>query len=235
MTYGDTPPEQMYTQQTSPYFRAPHIYLAIGARLMPDRQTLTEEQLITLKVDSSQYKGLSEPYFMSTRGGNLYDRTFMESFIRPGIGFNNWTARTNYPALNVVQTGTEEMSIYVNQDYAQPTAHLHRYSLRLDGFTSIKAPYSGGVVITKPFTFTGKELEINYSTSVAGEIRIELQDKNGKPLPGYTLEEAQPLIGNEISRVVIWNGNGDIEKLASKPIRLHIYMKDADLYAFRFK
>jgi hypothetical protein len=235
MTYGDTPLEQMYTQQTSPYFRAPHIYLAIGARLMPDRQTLTEEQLITLKVDSSQYKGLSEPYFMSTRGGNLYDRTFMESFIRPGIGFNNWTARTNYPALNVVQTGPEEMSVYVNQDYAQPTAHLHRYSLRLDGFTSIKAPYSGGVVITKPFTFTGKELEINYSTSVAGEIRIELQDKNGKPLPGYTLEEAQPLIGNEISRVVTWNENGDIEKLASNPIRLHIYMKDADLYSIRFK
>jgi len=235
MTYGDTPPEQMYTQQTSPYFRAPHIYLAIGARLMPDRQTLTEEQLMELKVDSSQYKGLSEPYFMSTRGGNIYDRTFMESFIRPGIGFNNWTARTNYPVLNVVQTGPEEMSIYVNQDYAQPTAHLHRYSLRLDGFTSITAPYAGGEVITKPFIFNGKQLEINYSTSATGEIRFEIQDENGKPLPGYTLNDAKPLIGNEISRMVTWNGNGNIEQFSSKPIRLHVYMKDADLYSIRFK
>jgi hypothetical protein len=48
--------------------------------------------------------------------------------------------------------------------------------MRLDGFTSINAPYSGGKIITRPFTFTGGELEINYSTSAAGEIRIEIQD-----------------------------------------------------------
>lgn len=233
MTYGDTPPEQMYTQQTSPYFRAKHIYIAIGARLMPDRQILTEEQLIKLKVDPSQYKGLSEPYLMSTRGGSVYNRIFMESFIRPGIGLNNWTARTNYPVLNVVQTGPEEMSVYVNQDYAQPTAHLHRYSLRLDGFTSISAPYSGGELLTKPFIFSGQELEINYSTSAAGEIRIEIQDEKGKPIPGFNLEESQILVGNEIAGLVSFNGN--LKDLDSKPIRLRILMRDADLYSIRFK
>jgi hypothetical protein len=235
MTYGDTPPEHLYTQQTSPYFRAPQIYLAIGARFMPDRQIMTEEQLVKLKVEASQHKGLSEPYLMSTRGGSVYDRRFMEAFIRPDIGLNNWSARTNYPALNVVQTGPEEMSIYVNQDYAQPTAHLHRYSLRLDGFTSVNAPYKGGEVLTKPFTFTGNELEINYSTSAAGEIRIEIQDENGKPIPGFTLEESQILIGNEIARTVSWKGNKNVKELASNPVRLRIYMKDADLYSLRFK
>jgi hypothetical protein len=112
---------------------------------------------------------------------------------------------------------------------------LHRYSLRLDGFTSITAPYAGGEVITKPFIFNGKQLEINYSTSATGEIRFEIQDENGKPLPGYTLNDAKPLIGNEISRMVTWNGNGNIEQFSSKPIRLHVYMKDADLYSIRFK
>jgi hypothetical protein len=38
MTYGDTPREHLYTQQTSPYFRAPHIYVAIGARFVPQGQ-----------------------------------------------------------------------------------------------------------------------------------------------------------------------------------------------------
>lgn len=235
MTYGDTPSEHLYTQQTSPYFRASHIYIAIGSRFMPNRQVLKEEQLIKLKVDPTQYKGLSEPFFMTTRGGNIYDRTFMESFIRPGIGLNNWSARTNYPVLNIVQTGPEEMSLYINQDYAQPTSHLHRYSLRLDGFTSISASYSGGEVITKPFIFSGKELEINYSTSAAGEIRIEIQDETGKAIPGYTMEESQTLIGNEIARVISWKGNENVGKISSKPVRLHIYLKDADLYSFRFK
>jgi len=235
MNYGDTPPEHLYTQQTSPYFRAPHIYVAIGARFLPKRQVLTDEQAAKLNVNPGYFKDLSDAFFMTTRGGNAYNRTFMESYIRPGIGLNNWVSRTNYPALNVVRTGPEEMSVYVNQDYAQPTAHLRRYSMRLDGFTSINAPYSGGKIITRPFTFTGGELEINYSTSAAGEIRIEIQDAGGKPISGYTLEESQIIIGNEISRIVSWNGNTDVSRLSSKPVRLNILMKDADLYSIRFK
>lgn len=235
MTFGATPPEHLYTQQTSPYFRAPHIYIAIGGRFMPGRQILTEEQARKLNVDPGYFKDCSDAYFMTTRGGNVFDRTFMEAFIRPGIGFDNWVSRSNYPALNVVQTGPDEISVYVNQDYAQPTAHLHRYSLRIDGFTSIAAPYIGGEVVTKPFTFTGRELEINYSTSAAGEIRFEIENENGKPLPGFTMADSQPIIGNETSRVVLWNGNGDLKSISSKSIRLRIYLKDADLYSIRFR
>lgn len=235
MTFGDTPMEHLYTQQTSPYFRAPHIYVAIGGRFMPGRQILTEQQAKELNVNPGYYKDCSDAFFMTSRGSNVYERTFMEAFIRPGIGPKNWVSRSNYPALNVVQTGPEEMSLYVNQDYAQPTAHLHRYSMRLDGFTSLSAPYIGGEVITKPFTFSGTELEINYSTSAAGEIRFELQDETGAPIPGYSLEDSQVVIGNEISRVVRWKENKDVLKLASKTVILRIFMKDADLYSIRFR
>jgi len=235
MSYGGTPYEHIYTQQTSPYFRAPHIYVAIGSRFIPHRQIATSEELNALKVSPGQHKGLSEAFFMTSRGGNRYDRTFMEAFIRPGIGLNNWTARTNYPALNVVQTGEEEMSLYVNQDYAQPTGHLRRYTMRLDGFASINAPYKGGSVITKPFVFSGNKLEINYSTSAGGEIRIEIQNENGEPIPGFTMAEALTLIGNDINGTVTWKGSVSLAELASKPVRLHIYMKDADLYSIMFK
>jgi hypothetical protein len=172
---------------------------------------------------------------MTTRGGNGYDRTFMEAFIRPGIGMKNWVSRSNYPALNVVQTSPEEMSLYVNQDYAQPTAHLHRYSMRIDGFTSLSAPYKGGEMITKPFTFSGHELEINYSTSAAGEIRFELQDENGVPIPGFTLGDSQAIIGNEISRVVRWKDSAELGSLIAKTVRLRVQMSDADLYSIRFR
>ncbi len=235
MTFGDTPPEHLYTQQTSPYFRAPQIYIAIGGRFMPGRQILTEKQAKEMNVNPGYFKDCSDAFIMSTRGGSVYDRTFMEAFIRPGIGMDNWVSRSNYPALNVVQTGPYEMSLYVNQDYAQPSAHLHRYSLRLDGFASISAPYSGGEVITKPFTFSGSVLEINYSTSAAGEIRFELQDENGAPIPGYSLDDSQLIIGNEISRSVSWKGDADLKSLASRVVRLRIVMKDADLYSIRFK
>lgn len=235
MTFGDTPFEHIYTQQTSPYFRAPHIYIAIGSRFVPHRQIASAEQLRELKVEASQHKGLSEPFLMTSRGGNAYDRTFMEAFIRPAVGLNHWSARTNYPSLNVVPTGKSEMSLYVNQDYAQPTGHLRRYSMRMDGFSSLNAPFKGGAMKTKMFTFTGKELEINYSTSAVGEIRMALQDANGKDIPGFSMLDCAELVGNETERIVTWNGSADLSKLAGKPVRLHVYLKDADLYSIRFK
>ena len=234
MSFGNTPYEHLYTQQTSPYFRAPHIYLAIGARFMPNRKVVNDEEAKQLGVNPKYYNDCSDAILMSSRGGGVYQRQFMESFIKPGIGLQNWVSRSNYPALNVVQTGPTEMSVYVNQDYAQPTAHLRRYSMRFDGFASLSAGYSGGEMTTKPFIFEGGTLELNYSTSAAGEILIEILDKDGNKLPGYSMEECQPIIGNEISRTVYWNKSKDLSKLAGKPIRMRVYLKDADIFSFKF-
>jgi hypothetical protein len=135
----------------------------------------------------------------------------------------------------VVQTDAAEMSVYVNQDYAQPTSHLRRYSLRIDGFASIAAPYQGGEAITKFLTFSGSELEINYSTSVSGEIQFEIQDDKGTPLPGFTLEDSPSINGNEIAGVVRWKSGKSLNELTGRKVRLRMVMKDADLYSIKFK
>jgi len=234
MTFGDTPLEHLYTQQTSPYYRAPHIYLAIGARFMPNRQVVSQEQAAELNVNPNYYKDCSDAILMSSRGGNKYDRTFMESFVRPGIGLENWVSRSNYPVLNVVETSPAEISLYLNENYAQPSAHIKRYSLRIDGFASLFAGYDGGQVITKPFIFDGSELEINYSTSAAGSVKVEILDEEEQPISGYSFPETQEIIGNEIARIVSWQKQKDVSELAGRPIRLKFYLKDADLYSFKF-
>ena len=165
------------------------------ARFLPGRQVLNEKQARQLKVNPNYFKDCSDAVLLTSRGGSVYDRTFMEAFIRPGIGLQNWGSRSNYPALNIVQTGASEMSVYVQHDYAQPTAHLRRYSLGLDGFTSIYAPYKGGSMTTKPFMFTGGKLLLNFATSAPGYIKVEIQDTKGEPITGYSLSDAQELIG----------------------------------------
>lgn len=239
MTYSDTdsaiPSHHLYTNQTQPYFRAPQIYVATAARFMPGRQVISEEQAKEINVHPGYFKDTSDAVFMTSRGGNRYDRTFLGAFIRPGIGVENWVSRTNYPALNLVQTGPTEMSLYVNQDYGQPTAHLHRYSLRLDGFASAQAAYEGGELITKPLTFTGDRLLLNFATSAAGGIRVEIQDPAGKPLPGYSIDETVELIGNEIEREVRWKSGADLSKIAGQPVRLRFVFQDADIFALRFE
>jgi hypothetical protein len=232
---GESAPiEHLYTNQTHPYFRAPHIYVGLAARFFPGRQVLSDEQAKAIGVNPAYFKDTSDAVLLTTRGDKWYERTSLDGFLRPGIGPQNWVSRTNYPALNVVPIGANEMSFYVNQDYAQPTAHLRRYTLRLDGFASMRAPYRGGELVTKPLTFKGKRLLLNFATSAAGGIRVEVQDEAGKPIPGYSLKESRETIGNEIERAVAWQDGSDVSRLAGKTIRLRFVMKDADLFALRF-
>ena len=99
----------------------------------------------------------------------------------------------------------------------------------------MNATGKGGEFTTKPITFKGKELEMNFSTSVAGYVRIEIQDADGSPIPGYTLKDSPEIFGDQLDRVVAWKTGKDVSQLAGKPIRLRFVMRDADLYSFKFR
>ena len=154
---------------------------------------------------------------------------FSIRFLRPGVGLENWVSRDNYPALNVVETGPQEMSFYVNRHYGQPTSHLSRYTLRLDGFAALTAPYRGGEALTKPLRFTGRNLELNYATSAAGFVRVEVLSADGAKVA-----ESGELIGDRIVRTVIWKDGKDLQEWQGKPVRLRFRMKDAELFSLRF-
>ena len=239
MSFGNTPLEHLYINQTHPYFRAPHIYVALSARFMKGRKVLSDEEGADFKITYHRgvgyWQDCAEGVFMSSRGGNRYHRTFMEGFVRPGPDRRNWSSRCNYPGLGVVPTGEDEMSFYVKRHNQQPTAHLERLVLRTDGFSSANAPFSEGEIVTKPFTFRGDELEINYSTGAAGHVFVELQDEAGDPFRGYSESESEQIIGDEIEHVVNWNDSSGLSELAGRTVRLRFAMKDADLFSFRFR
>ena len=235
MTFGDAPLEHLYTSQTHPYFRAPHLYVALPMRFLPGRKVLTEAQARALGVDPGYASDCAEAVFMTSRGGTRFTRTFMEGFIRPGPDPGNWASRAGLTALGIVPTGPGEISIYKQAHYAQPTCHLLRYTLRTDGFASVNAPYRGGEFQTRPFTFGGRELALNFSTSAAGSVRVEIQDADGTPLPGYALADAPEMIGDDLERVASWKAGPDLGKLAGRVVRLRFVMKDADVYSIQFR
>ena len=230
------PPQDvhLYISQTHPYFRAPHVWVATAARFMQGRRALTEEEATALKVPKGYSQDVSDSVLLTSRDGRTYQQTFREALIRPSLRLSEWVSRTGYPALNVVPTGPAEMSLYVNQDYTLPTAHLRRYSMRLDGFASVRAPYEGGEMTTIPLRFKGNQLVLNFATSAAGAIRVEIQDSAGKALPGFAAADCVELLGNRLAMPVRWKQGGDLSALAGKPIRLRFVMKDADLYALQF-
>src|SRR2546422_956537 len=107
MDPGAAPLEHLYTSQTHPYFRAPHIYIAFPRRFLPGLQVLSEDQVRSLVLEEpGNYRGLkldtSDGVFMTSRGGTRYDRTFMEAFVRPGMDLRNWVSWANTAVLGVV-------------------------------------------------------------------------------------------------------------------------------------
>ncbi|MFP6738053.1 MAG: hypothetical protein VCD34_04855 [Planctomycetota bacterium] len=243
MTYGGTPREHLYTNQTHPYFRAPHIYLSVAARFMPGRRVLTPAEAKAIDVDPGYFSDCSDAVLMSTRGGGSYQRTFMEAFIRPGTGLENWVSRTNYPALGIVPLSKDKLAIHIQKHYGQPGAKLARYTLRTDGFVSVNGPYAGGEMTTRLMSFQPAAAEnssscrllVNCSTGAAGSLRVEILDRNGKPFPGYSLEDSREFIGDFIERAIEWKKGTDVMPLAGKAVRLRFVLKDADLYSIRFQ
>ena len=229
---GGAPRDHFYTNGMTPYFRAPHLFLGFPKRFVPWRTYLSD----------SPENGVSDTVFMSSRDGLNWDRTFLESFIRPGRDRKNWINRNNMTATGVVETGDDEISLYVLRNYKSPSIHMERMTLRTDGFASLRARYSGGEILTRPLKFEGSNLVLNFSTSAAGSIRLEIQDGDGSPLPGFSLAESPLIWGDEVEHTIRWKrshsqatSDKPLGRVSGKAVRLRFVMKDADLYSLRFR
>lgn len=248
LTYVDSPPDELYTNQIKPYYRAPHIFIGFPTRYI-DRdwsdsmKALPELEHRQMRSKASKRYGtaITEGLMMTSRDGKCFKR-WNEAFLRPGIERNGtWNYGHQYIAWHVVETKSalegapNELSLYATESYwTGNSSEVRRYTLRMDGFVSINAPMSGGEFVTKPLIFKGDKLVINFSTSAAGSVQIEIQDTDGSPLPGFTLNDCPPIFGDSIERTVTWKTDSDVSRLAGKPVRLKFVLKDADIFALRF-
>ena len=249
LNYPVAPSEQLYTNQIRPYERAPHIFMGFPMRYVDrgwTKQTdfLPELELRRQRAARSPRFGsvVTDGLFMSSRDGFNFKR-WGEAFIRPGLRpQDNWVYGDNCIGWGILETESDlpgapnELSIYATESYwTGNSMNLRRYTLRLDGFVSVQAPLSGGEFVTKPLVFAGEQLVINYSTSAAGSIRVEVQDEAGKPLEGLTLDDCPEIFGDALEQIVHWADGRGLGHLAGKPIRLRFALRDADLYSIRFR
>ena len=231
LDYGNAPREELYTNAATPYFRAPHILMAFPMRYVPGRK----------KIADHPYPGLCDGVFMTSRDGGRRWHRRGEAFLRPGPMRERWWQRNNLIAWGLLETNAEragmpaELSLYSHENYSVGPCRLRRHTLRIDGFVAVHAPARGGELLTKPLRFTGRELVLNYATSAAGSVRVEIRDAAGKPMPGYTLRACPHIYGDEIEHVVTWRGGSEVGRLAGRAVRLRFVLKDADLFSIRFR
>lgn len=214
--------EHLYTSQAHPYFRAPHIVIGLATRFLPNAGQSTDIVLLT------------------SRDGLNFDRVLKEAYIRPAATRASWSNRGNYAALNVFPLKNDRPDLPDEWRYSviDDMGLLVRdrvYRLRLDGFASLRAGYEQGTLLTLPLVFDGNSLVLNYETSAAGHLVVEILDEHGAAIPGFRVADLKErLRGNERGQVVVWKPGANLSALSGRPIRLRFELKEADLYSLQF-
>ncbi|HQW30151.1 MAG TPA: hypothetical protein PK529_13245, partial [Verrucomicrobiales bacterium] len=213
--YADGVPwEHFYTSATVPCPTAPHLFLSFPKRFVPNRKKIAEHE----------GPGVSDAVFMSSRDGIHWDRPFLEAWVRPGPDPKNWTDRNNMTANGIVVTGEGEWSLYISEHYRHEDHRIRRLTVRKQGFASMHGDAKGGTFTTKPLVVSGTKLHLNYATSAAGSVGIEVLDETGK-----VAAELKELYGDEFEASAL-----DLSAHKGRTVTLRVSLKDADLYALRF-
>jgi hypothetical protein len=226
-------PLDMYGPGVFPYPEAENVYVGLVPIfhhwLRDGRFSWADTGDVRLAVSRDgmhfQHAGPRGPFLRLGPAGSFDSKWVwpMPAPIRMGDEIWIYYVGTNVAHSSKVEEGASEVKTGIS-----------RAVMRLDGFVSADFDYAGGSIITPPIRFTGSRLALNLDTAGGGVGRVEILDSAGVPVPGFKLADADHLNGNNVELVASWRGKSDVSALAGKPVRLHLRMRSAKLYAFQF-
>ncbi|MDX9867436.1 MAG: alpha-L-fucosidase [Kiritimatiellia bacterium] len=124
----------------------------------------------------------------------------------------------------------QEKSAARNGMYANASTGIAR--LRRDGFASLDADEAGGMLTTRPVTFTrASRLYVNADTR-RGELRVEVLDADGNPIAGLSRDACARVSVDSTRHAIIWQNEKDLASLRGKPVRFRFHLTSGSLYAF---
>ncbi len=194
--------------------------------------------------------GLVEVQLAVSRDGIAWKRYPRPAYVPVG-DFKGFPMRRPYVAAGLVRRGNEIWQyVYTRSTYHSPHREIkdpkipdsvvQRLSQRLDGFVSLDAPYEkSGSFTTQLLRFQGKKLVLNVDAGATGEMQIGFEDEQGRPVPGFGVDDCVYINGNFVEWTVSWlKPDGtltqDVSALAGKPVRLVARLRGASLYALQF-
>jgi hypothetical protein len=220
------------------YREAPNVYIGLPNAYYHWRFDLTRKWWTGKYI---QEPSTMDVQLVLSRDGVHWHRTpRRRPFIRLGREGTFWS-KTIWPDGTAIRVGDELWFYFAGldvhhkeQSQKESRGARGRAVLRLDGFISADAAYTGGELTTRPLVFSGDRLQLNVDTSAGGTVFVEIQDEAGNPIEGFVAEDADEINGNYIRKLVTWNGSSYVGSLVDKPVRLRFVMRDTKLYSFQF-
>ncbi|MBQ3141117.1 MAG: hypothetical protein IJC25_04055, partial [Clostridia bacterium] len=220
--FDDDSDPPLYTNCISLYERGEGMFVGFPTRYCERTEwTPNTEQFASNAVKTAvagydeRRSGLAvtDCVFMCSRDGRLWHK-YSEAFMTPGVEqADNWVYGDCYPAPGLVDSGADEYWMYTidyHRSY-RTDKPLVRWAIRKDGFACLEACGGGDVAVTKPLTFIGSKLHLNFSTSAYGYIFVDLLDADGNEIPGKTSFE---VYGDTVDRAVFFADGSDFAQFA---------------------
>lgn len=196
-------------------------------------------------------QGIGETQLVCSRDGVHWKRVGRKPFLTWGLqessrdvtkGFDSaWVFPVSSPPIRVGNRLYVWYSGRKTRHFFHPSGGIEAIglaTLRVDGYVSIDAGEDEGFLLTKPFTFSGKELHVNSKTEwrdARGMLKVEILNEDNEPIPGYEKAFCDGIRSDSIDTLVSWRRRSDIGSLAIRPIRIKFYLANTNLYSFWFE
>lgn len=195
---------------------------------------------------------------VSSRDGIQWDRTADRKLLMPLVPCNRYgggafDSKMIYPASAPVERDGKLWLYYSgftvphNAESREHDGRIGLATLRRDGFCSLDAT-SPGEVLTRPFEWRGMRLLVNAVTrgpgassrekpsqrcgGPGGSIRVQIEDCDGKIIPGLAAAHCAPFCGDSTEEVINWNDRSDLSRLDGSKVQLRFLVHNASLYAW---
>jgi len=240
----------LYNTRAIKYPWTPDTYVAFPLWFFhyPGDGPLTRQALAHPRLELGT--GLVETQLAVSRDGRAWKRYPRPAYVPVG-NFKGFPMLRPYIAFGMVRRGEEIWQyVYTRSTYHDPykkggaagvpESVVQRLSQRLDGFVSVDAPYEKEAQLTThPLRFQGNRLVLNIDTGATGYAQVGLEDEQGRPIPGFGVEQCLYINGNFVTHEVSWLTNDrtlkrDLAELAGRPVRVVVRMRGASLYALQF-
>ncbi len=180
--------------------------------------------------------GAVEIQLASSRNAKHWDRRIRTPFIPTTPKEGAWDYGNNAPATNPpIRVGDELWFYYsgrsTHHDVVPNTGAIGLGTLRVDGFVSMDAGASEGVLTTKPLRLTGQTLCIN-ADAAGGKLLVEVVGQDGDVVAPFSTANCEPLTSDAIRHAVRWRGATDLASIRDRIVRLRFRLVGAKLYAF---
>jgi hypothetical protein len=168
-----------------------------------------------------------------TRDGEHWQRDrHTDKFFEPDPKIGTWDHAMAWVGSSAA-VGDELYLYYAGYRWGHKYHHstdrqIGLVKMKRDRFVARRAGEQGGKIVTPLLTIDAEGLSLNVDSS-KGEVRAQVTDADGKPLPGFSFADCRPIAVDSLSAAVQWKA--PLSMLRSKSVRLEILLKNASLCA----